>query len=58
MAATRVAKALGCHVYSTAGSAVKRTFLRDLGVQSVGNSRDISFPDDLTCGIPPGEWLS
>lgn len=54
LAAVRVATALGCQVYSTAGSAQKRSFLRDKGVESVGNSRDASFPDVLTCGNPSG----
>lgn len=45
LAALQVARAMGCQVHSTAGSAMKRSFLRTLGVLAAGSSRDAAFTD-------------
>ena len=45
LAAVSVARALGCAVSTTAGSSVKRVFLRTSGVREVASSRDASFTD-------------
>jgi len=47
LAAMNVARALGCRVYSTAGSAQKRSLLRSLGAQAAASSRDTDFVDVL-----------
>ena len=45
LAAINVSRALGCQVFSTAGSAQKRSLLRSLGAQAAASSRDTDFVD-------------
>ncbi len=45
LAAINVARAMGCRVFSTAGSAQKRSLLRSLGAQAAASSRDTNFVD-------------
>ena len=47
LAALSMARALGCHVAATAGSAAKRSHLRGLGILAVADSRSTSFSDPL-----------
>ncbi|MFE9422260.1 SDR family NAD(P)-dependent oxidoreductase [Kitasatospora sp. NPDC006697] len=45
LAAVRIARALGAEVIATAGSEAKRQYLRELGVEHVFDSRDLSWAD-------------
>ncbi|GGQ16155.1 phthioceranic/hydroxyphthioceranic acid synthase [Streptomyces virginiae] len=45
LAAVQVARMLGAQVIATAGSAAKRAYLRELGVEHVFDSRDLSWAD-------------
>ncbi|MFE1897176.1 SDR family NAD(P)-dependent oxidoreductase [Streptomyces yangpuensis] len=45
LAAVQVARMLGAEVIATAGSAAKRAYLRELGVEHVFDSRDLSWAD-------------
>ncbi|MFE9929938.1 SDR family NAD(P)-dependent oxidoreductase [Streptomyces sp. NPDC005533] len=45
LAAVQVARLLGAEVIATAGSAAKRSYLRELGVEHVFDSRDPSWAD-------------
>src|SRR5262249_35996777 len=47
MAATQYARACGAEVFATAGSEVKRDFLRLLGVEHVLDSRSLAFADEI-----------
>ena len=47
LAALSVARAMGCRVAATAGSAAKRSHLRGLGVLAAADSRSTSFTDPL-----------
>ena len=47
LAATQVARALGCQVLGTAGSPAKRSALRSLGVAATGDSRSTAFSETL-----------
>ncbi|KAK9803996.1 hypothetical protein WJX72_011444 [[Myrmecia] bisecta] len=47
LAAVQTAKAMGCRVVATAGSAVKRSVLRQLGAELAASSRDVSFCETL-----------
>ncbi|MBO0879152.1 MAG: SDR family NAD(P)-dependent oxidoreductase [Mycobacterium sp.] len=46
LAAIAIARSLGAEVFATAGSDRKRSYLRDLGVQHVMNSRSMDFVAD------------
>ena len=53
LAAIQIAHARGAEIFATAGSAPKRQFLRDMGVDHVMHSRSLAFADEvmaLTCG--------
>ena len=54
LAALQVARALGCQVVATAGSAAKRAYLRRLGVGAVADSRACSFADALATASEVG----
>ncbi|SBU98614.1 phthiocerol/phenolphthiocerol synthesis type-I polyketide synthase C [Streptomyces sp. Ncost-T6T-1] len=45
LAAVQVARMLGAEVIATAGSAAKRAYLRELGVEHVFDSRELSWAD-------------
>jgi len=47
LAAIQVARMLGATVFATAGSDEKRGYLRDIGVDWVGNSRSAEFADEI-----------
>ncbi len=47
LAAIEVARWCGAEVIATAGSDEKRQFLKDLGLERVSHSRDLSFADDV-----------
>ncbi|MGX1405216.1 SDR family NAD(P)-dependent oxidoreductase [Streptomyces ambofaciens] len=47
LAAIGVARALGAHVVATAGTEAKRAALREMGVEHVLNSRDLSWADEV-----------
>lgn len=47
MAAIRIARHLGAHVYATAGTTEKRHFLRCLGVDEAFDSRSLEFADRI-----------
>ena len=47
MAALAIAKMMGAHIYTTAGSEAKRDMLAGLGVEYVGNSRTVDFGDEI-----------
>jgi acyl transferase domain-containing protein/NADPH:quinone reductase-like Zn-dependent oxidoreductase/acyl carrier protein len=47
LAAIRLALRAGLEVYATAGSPMKRQFLRNLGVRHVSNSRTLDFADEI-----------
>ncbi|MFI5763608.1 SDR family NAD(P)-dependent oxidoreductase [Streptomyces sp. NPDC051563] len=50
LAAVQVARMLGAEVIATAGSAAKRAYLRELGVEHVFDSRELSWADAVrTC---------
>ena len=46
-AAISIAKHVGAVIYATAGSEEKRQIVRDMGVEHVYNSRNLSWFDDL-----------
>ncbi len=47
LAAVSIAKMIGARIYTTAGSDAKREMLAGLGVEYVGNSRDVEFADEI-----------
>ena len=47
LAAIQMAQLAGAEVFATAGSPLKRDYLRTLGVQQVFDSRSLSFVDDI-----------
>jgi len=47
LAAVSIAKMIGARIYTTAGSDAKRDMLSGLGVEYVGNSRDMEFADEI-----------
>ncbi|MEP6918376.1 MAG: SDR family NAD(P)-dependent oxidoreductase, partial [Acidobacteriota bacterium] len=47
LAAIQLARRAGAEVFATAGSDVKRAYLKALGVQHVFNSRTLSFADEI-----------
>lgn len=47
LAAVRLAQRLGAEIFATAGSKVKRRYLRSIGVQHVYDSRTANFADDI-----------
>jgi NADPH:quinone reductase-like Zn-dependent oxidoreductase/acyl carrier protein len=47
LAAIAVARWCGARVLATAGTDDKRAYLRELGIEHVGSSRDLSFADDV-----------
>ncbi|MFF3329611.1 SDR family NAD(P)-dependent oxidoreductase [Streptomyces sp. NPDC002888] len=47
LAAIGVARALGAHVIATAGTEEKRARLREMGIEHVLNSRDLSWADEV-----------
>ncbi|MBB3206093.1 myxalamid-type polyketide synthase MxaB [Rhodopirellula rubra] len=46
-AAIQIAQAVGAEIFATAGSDLKREFLRSLGVQHVMDSRSLDFADEI-----------
>jgi phthiocerol/phenolphthiocerol synthesis type-I polyketide synthase C len=68
LAAVSIATMIGARIYTTAGSDAKRKMLADLGVEYVGNSRNVDFADEILeltdgCGMDvilnslPGEAI-
>lgn len=66
LAALQIARLRGARVLATAGSEEKRSHLRDLGVEWIGDSRSLGFADevlrhtggrgvDVVLGAAPGE---
>ncbi|MER6632969.1 SDR family NAD(P)-dependent oxidoreductase [Streptomyces sp. NPDC000987] len=47
LAAVRVARAIGAHVLATAGREEERGYLRDLGIDHVFDSRDLSWAEEV-----------
>lgn len=47
LAAIQIAQACGAEVFATAGSDLKRRYLRDLGVAHVMDSRSLAFADEI-----------
>jgi phthiocerol/phenolphthiocerol synthesis type-I polyketide synthase C len=47
LAAVSIAKMIGARIYTTAGSDAKREMLAGLGVEYVGNSRNVEFADEI-----------
>lgn len=47
LAAIQVARILGLHIFATAGSSIKRDYLRAMGIDHVFHSRDASFVDPI-----------
>ena len=47
LAAIQYAQAVGAEIFATAGSTKKQAFLRELGVEHITTSRDLSFADDI-----------
>ena len=47
LAALQIARMLGAEVIATAGTAEKRAYLRDLGVEHVFDSRTLDFADEV-----------
>ncbi len=47
LAAVCIAKMIGAHIYTTAGSDAKRELLCALGVEYVGDSRSMTFADEI-----------
>ena len=47
LAAIQIAQDIGAEVFATAGSDVKRDYLRGLGVEHVMSSRDVKFADEI-----------
>merc|ERR1719443_2448102 len=45
LAALQVVQASGCQALATAGSSLKRSLLRSLGLKHVVNSRDTGYPE-------------
>lgn len=56
LAAIQVAQKVGAQVFATAGTAEKRDYLRELGVQYVTDSRSLQFVDDIR-GWTDGEGV-
>lgn len=46
-AAIAIARAAGCEVFATAGSAQRRQLLRDMGIEHVYDSRSTAFADQI-----------
>lgn len=46
-AAIAIARAVGCEVFATAGSAQRRQLLRDMGIEHVYDSRSTEFADQI-----------
>ncbi|WP_395738711.1 thioester reductase domain-containing protein [Prosthecobacter sp.] len=46
-AAVRIAKAIGAEIFATAGSAEKRGFLKQIGVEHVLDSRTLAFAEEI-----------
>ena len=47
LAALSIAKMIGARIYTTAGSDAKREMLAGLGVEYVGDSRNVEFADEI-----------
>lgn len=47
LAAIQISQLLGLEVYATAGSELKRTFLKSMGVKHVYNSRTLEFASEI-----------
>jgi acyl transferase domain-containing protein/NAD(P)-dependent dehydrogenase (short-subunit alcohol dehydrogenase family)/acyl carrier protein len=47
LAAVQIARQVGAEIFATAGSAEKRAFLKQLGVQHVFDSRSLSFAQEI-----------
>ncbi|MCR5814457.1 MAG: SDR family NAD(P)-dependent oxidoreductase [Desulfovibrio sp.] len=47
LAAIQIAQSLGLEIFATAGSPLKRKFLRMLGIEHVYDSRTLAFRDDI-----------
>ncbi|WP_052061932.1 type I polyketide synthase [Rhodococcoides fascians] len=47
LAAIAVARHLGATIYATAGTAAKRQYLRDMGIERVFNSRSTAFAEQI-----------
>ena len=47
LAAVSIAKMIGARIYTTAGSDAKREMLAGLGVEYVGDSRNVEFADEI-----------
>jgi NADPH:quinone reductase-like Zn-dependent oxidoreductase/acyl carrier protein len=47
LAAVQLAQKIGAEIYATAGSDVKRDYLRSIGVEHVMNSRSLDFVDEV-----------
>jgi NADPH:quinone reductase-like Zn-dependent oxidoreductase/acyl carrier protein len=56
LAAIAYAKHVGAVVFATAGSEVKRQFLKELGVDHILQSRDLSFAEEIR-GLTGGEGV-
>ncbi|OBH61378.1 polyketide synthase [Mycobacterium mantenii] len=48
-AAIAIARAVGCEIFATAGSAQRRQLLRDMGIEHVYDSRSTEFADQIRC---------
>ena len=68
LAAVQIAQSAGAEIFATAGSDIKRTYLREMGIEHVMNSRDLDFVEyiqratdgqgvDLVLNALPGEYL-
>ncbi|GGD34146.1 hypothetical protein GCM10011358_17750 [Sinisalibacter lacisalsi] len=47
LAAVQIAQHLGARIIATAGSEEKRAYLAGLGIETIGNSRDLGFVDTV-----------
>jgi acyl transferase domain-containing protein/acyl carrier protein len=47
LAAVQLARAAGAEIFATAGSDVKRAYLRSLGIEHVMDSRSLEFADEI-----------
>lgn len=68
LAAVQIAQSAGAEIFATAGSDVKRAYLREMGIEHVMNSRNLDFVGyieretggqgvDLVLNALPGEYL-
>lgn len=68
LAAVQIAQSAGAEIFATAGSEIKREYLREMGIEHVMNSRSLDFVEyvqlatvgqgvDLVLNALPGEYL-